>query len=418
MAQLPNFSLLQPLKPITPPDIVGAQQKIAQTGYMKQLTEASKAQEARAAEFAPLEKDLKEQQLLSAQQGFEQANELMPLKIAEAQGAIERDRIATDQLRSQAAYENASKVANVAGAVTFAKTPTEKNLAWQGAREEAQKRGVDISSWPVTYDDNPQQADAIAHNYLIRAASSAQMALKQMDIQGKVAAGMAGATGKAPPGYRWVDNDPSSGVLEAIPGGPGAKLTPQNAASKANLEAALPGWENAKKILIKPNGEIDRTAVWTGTGAVGTSLPFSKGREAYQAATRVLFAKLRLESGAAVPDSEIERYVEIYMPGKLDSDTAIKNKLANIDGFLKGADSNIKGISDESYLSKLKEQKNPATSNQFSESANYQVNIKGQMKTISGAALRNMMQRTLPEGETLTPEKIQELMSQRKIIKK
>lgn len=146
-----------------------------------------------------------------------------------------------------------------------------------------------------------------------------------------------------------------------------ADITPQSAALIANLESSKKGWEEAKTVIM-PNGKLDRTAVLTGGFTLNpwskepAGLPFSQGREAYQKMNRVLFAKLRLESGAAVPDTELYRYAQAYLPKIGDSETAIKSKLESIDKFINGmSGAGIKGVSNSEFVSSQANKKDTFT---------------------------------------------------------
>jgi hypothetical protein len=338
-----NYGLLQPLKDIKAPDFNEANQKMANTSYLKQLEAASKSQEERAQAESPLKMATMEADLAAKQQ--ESA-----LNAEFGRAGKEADiNYKNSLIRSQEFEQNIKKIEqirDVAAAVTFAPAD-KKNEAWQAAREFAEKQGQDISAWPKLYDE---KAGTMAQQAMIQAAGAGKLMVEQekaraakeaAEIKARGTAGSAGA----PKGYKWKNDDPNSGELEPIPGGPAAKMTPQNAAARANLESTLPGWEKAKETLL-PGGKINREAIWTGAGTLisDQGIPFTKGREAYQNAERVLFAKLRLESGAAVPDTEREAYRKLYLPNRGDSDSAIKQKLENLDGFVNNTKTNIKGL--------------------------------------------------------------------------
>ena len=67
---------------------------------------------------------------------------------------------------------------------------------------------------------------------------------------------------------------------------------------------------------------------------VGT--PFTEGRTANVLLKDATEAKLRAESGAAVPDSEVKRAAERFRPDIIDSRETIKVKVDLLGDFLEG----------------------------------------------------------------------------------
>ena len=117
---------------------------------------------------------------------------------------------------------------------------------------------------------------------------------------------------------------------------------------------------NVKQVLATvapPKGQIDRTLVWEMQNLAGVEgMPFSKGREARQLLMDSLEAKIRGESGAAVPQPEIERLLTRFLPSPLDSDEAIRGKLTRLNAFFDGAVDLMdfgRGVFSEETMAKL-----------------------------------------------------------------
>lgn len=134
---------------------------------------------------------------------------------------------------------------------------------------------------------------------------------------------------KAPQGYRWAQG----GDLEAIPGGPAVKSTAEAAAKEQLLIGGLQNVKEFKAMLI-PDGETVNRELLFG---LSTRAPFTQGREAYTLIYDAIEAKLRAESGAAVPEPEVQRMAKRFVPSMLDNDQTIKTKLQKMEEFLKGA---------------------------------------------------------------------------------
>ena len=130
------------------------------------------------------------------------------------------------------------------------------------------------------------------------------------------------------------DMDPAVGPLVIpISGGPQDTMTPEQAAKVQLLETALSSAEEFRKYIIKPDGEINRASIAT----MYTNFPFSKGREAMIYLLDSIEAKLRAESGAAVPETEVTRAGKRFKPHPFDSDVGVKIKSDLLIAFLEGA---------------------------------------------------------------------------------
>jgi len=113
---------------------------------------------------------------------------------------------------------------------------------------------------------------------------------------------------------------------------PGA-VTPENAAKSQLIEQATSYMPQIKGFYLNKDGVVDRNNVFNAT----TRMPLSQGRQASTLILDAMEAKLRAESGAAVPEPEVKRMAKRYMPSPLDDDKTIKMKLDNLGAYLSGA---------------------------------------------------------------------------------
>ena len=121
--------------------------------------------------------------------------------------------------------------------------------------------------------------------------------------------------GKAPKGYRFEDpRDPQSSLV-AIKGGPAEKLPATAAGKSALVEQGSRDMDRFKEMLFDKKGKLDRTTV---TLLNAPYIPPGKARRAYSAIFNAINARLRLESGAAVPESEVKRAMKAFLPKPLD----------------------------------------------------------------------------------------------------
>lgn len=135
---------------------------------------------------------------------------------------------------------------------------------------------------------------------------------------------------KIPNGYMLKDeNDPAKGV-KPIPGGPANKLSIADAGRIAMFEVAKTSLKDAQNLLFKEDGSIDRTNVFNSDiplvpGDSGT--PWTEGRELRQHMEYGIQALTRGETGAAMPQSEVDNTRARYFPSFWDSDDQIRTKM-------------------------------------------------------------------------------------------
>lgn len=149
-----------------------------------------------------------------------------------------------------------------------------------------------------------------------------------------------GGAGKPPIGYQWADDSDHSKGVTAIPGGPAEKLNQTTAAASAMMDAA-----DKELSSVGPDGKPLISALTksydmehgpaqfeaqsiSGQGPIG---------RAQRAIRNKVEAALRLMTGAAAPQTEVDRYADFYTPKWYDNQDTAQQKLRLLDEFGKGA---------------------------------------------------------------------------------
>ena len=116
-----------------------------------------------------------------------------------------------------------------------------------------------------------------------------------------------------------------------------AAFTPESAAKAQMVEQALTYMPLIRAGLILPDGTVDRTNV----ANMNVRTPFTEGRTISTYVMDAVEAKLRAESGAAVPEPEVKRAAKRFIPAVGDNDDQVKIKLNNLETYLKGTANKI-----------------------------------------------------------------------------
>jgi len=147
---------------------------------------------------------------------------------------------------------------------------------------------------------------------------------------------------KPPTGYEPDPENP--GGLRPISGGPADRLTPEQGAKAAMIEGAQSSMELIDSLLFKTNddgtinyAEPDYTNIFN-MNMPGGGTPWTEGRTANAPLKNAIEAKIRLESGAAVPEPEVVRADERFRPSVLDSPATIRIKRHMLKQFLMQAE--------------------------------------------------------------------------------
>jgi len=155
---------------------------------------------------------------------------------------------------------------------------------------------------------------------------------------------------KPPAGYRWKPD----GSLEKIPGGPADKpepapkpegLTPENAGKVAMSQQAVEGIGTTRGIIFDKEGNLNRGIVGAINLPIVSGLPNnSQARIARTAMRNAIEAKLRIETGAAATEPEVQRTLARFMPTVADTKESAKFKLDELEKFFKSSLSLTKGV--------------------------------------------------------------------------
>ena len=115
-----------------------------------------------------------------------------------------------------------------------------------------------------------------------------------------------------------------------------------DAAKFSAMRQALTEMDNVSSILFDEKGNINRSVIASSSEIeiplIGTSLkglPFTKGRELRQAMLNAIEARMRAETGAAAPESDIIRALERHLPSNLDSDSAVRGKINRLKDYVR-----------------------------------------------------------------------------------
>jgi len=115
----------------------------------------------------------------------------------------------------------------------------------------------------------------------------------------------------------------------------GKKAMPAETAGKMGmLESGLDALKRAKSILM-PEGRVTRQT-YEIIGQMQTNMPWTAGREARSLIDDALEGKIRIESGAAVPDPEVKRAAIRFRPSVFDTPQLIRLKLDRLERYLSG----------------------------------------------------------------------------------
>jgi hypothetical protein len=124
-----------------------------------------------------------------------------------------------------------------------------------------------------------------------------------------------------------------------IPGG--GRLQPKTeapvavdtAAKLQMMEQGQTDLKKAKELIINKDGKVNRAIIAQASAGV----PFSKGRDLRSYILNAVEGKLRIESGAAVPDTEVKRIAVRFIPSVMDADDTVKQKLQRLEEYLGGS---------------------------------------------------------------------------------
>jgi len=137
---------------------------------------------------------------------------------------------------------------------------------------------------------------------------------------------------KIPNGFQLLDpNNPTKGVTP-IPGGPKDTLTGETAGKTQMLRTAQKAAKGIDKFVFNEDGSLNRINLFN--AAFGT--PGTDGRKLRTMFEFGIQGITRIETGAAMPDAEVDNTRQRFMPSVLDSLETAKLKLQMFNEFLGG----------------------------------------------------------------------------------
>jgi hypothetical protein len=165
-----------------------------------------------------------------------------------------------------------------------------------------------------------------------------QAAIKQAVLKSGVTVNMGDSSYKVPAGYMMNDpQDPAKGV-KPIPGSDADRLTPEQAGKVQMMRSAQNQLPIVEKYLFKKDGTINEENVLN-SQQMGpfAGLPFTAGRTLRTAMEQGIQAITRVETGAAMPESEVENTRVRFMPKPLDSNSLKMIKYEMFRDFINGS---------------------------------------------------------------------------------
>lgn len=137
---------------------------------------------------------------------------------------------------------------------------------------------------------------------------------------------------KIPNGYMLLEeNNPSKGVTP-IPGGPKDSLSGENAGKAQMLRTAQKAAKGFDKLVFNKDGTLDRTNLFNASW----NTPGTQGRELRNQMEFGIQGITRIETGAAMPESEVDNTRQRFMPSMFDSVKTARLKINMFREFLGG----------------------------------------------------------------------------------
>jgi hypothetical protein len=130
---------------------------------------------------------------------------------------------------------------------------------------------------------------------------------------------------------------------DKAPTEPGGQ-SPENAGKIAMAQQSVESIDKVRSLIFDEGGKLNRTLVGAMNLPVVAGLPGnSQARIARTAIRNAVEAKLRLETGAAATESEVERTLARFLPTVADTEESAKFKLDELQKFFKSSLSLTKG---------------------------------------------------------------------------
>ncbi len=137
---------------------------------------------------------------------------------------------------------------------------------------------------------------------------------------------------KIPPGFILLDpKDPAKGVTP-LPGGPKDTLSGENAAKASMLKTARTAAKGVRGLIFEEDGSLNTINLFNAQ----FNTPFTEGRKLRNKMEFGIQAITRNETGAAMPENEVENTRTRFMPTIGDTPEIANTKLKMFDEFIGG----------------------------------------------------------------------------------
>jgi len=126
-------------------------------------------------------------------------------------------------------------------------------------------------------------------------------------------------------------------------------LTPENAAKLGGARRGLANVKEIRKIFFDKEGQLNELDVFNANftlnpfGGESAGLIGTEGRRGKALLFNAINAQLRAESGAAVPETEVERAMLRFAPAIGDSDRTARDKLGELEKLLQNTVAGVEG---------------------------------------------------------------------------
>lgn len=131
-----------------------------------------------------------------------------------------------------------------------------------------------------------------------------------------------------------------------IKGGSVERRSQEGAAKEALIQGTLTNLNAYEKLLFDEEGNVNRGRLAASNTPLG-GVPGTEGRTMNALFLDALEGKIRIESGAAVPEAEVQRGAARFRPSVFDRDDTIRTKLAMLRRF---AESTLVKARPEDYM--------------------------------------------------------------------
>lgn len=121
---------------------------------------------------------------------------------------------------------------------------------------------------------------------------------------------------------------PPPGQPRVTTGDPTKPMEADRAVRVTNMQQAMRDAKTARDLFF-PDGKYNRALA----GQAMANIPLSKGRDANQAIRRAVEVLLRLRTGAAAPQNEVDSYAAMFSPSIFDSEEGAKRKMDQLQAF-------------------------------------------------------------------------------------